>query len=129
MMRGGDEHVVLVVHEGEHDALELGFGELAVADDDARLRDELADLGGELVDGFDAVVDEVDLAAALELHLDGGADELLVELGDDGLDGHAVFGRGLDDGHIAQADERHVQRARDGRGGHGEHVDVRRASA
>ena len=56
---------------------------------------------GEFVDGFDAVVDEVDLAAALELHLDGGADELFVELGDDGLDGHAVFGRGFDDRHIA----------------------------
>ena len=122
---GGDEHVVLVVHEGEHDALELGLGELAVADDDAGLRDQFADLCGEVVDGFDAVVDEVDLAAAFELHLDGGADELLVELGDDGLDGHAVFGRRLDDGHVAQADERHVQRARDGRGGHGEHVDLR----
>ena len=33
---GGDQHVVLVVHEGEHDALQLGFGELAVADGDAR---------------------------------------------------------------------------------------------
>ncbi len=121
---GGDEHVVLVVHEGEHDALELGLGQLAVADDDAGVRDEFADLGGELVDGLDAVVDEVDLAAALELHLDGGADELLVELGDDGLDGHAVLGRRLDDGHVAQADQRHVQRARDGRGGHGEHVDL-----
>ena len=52
-----------------------------------------------------------------------GADKLLVELGDDGLDGHAVFGRGLDDAHIAEADEGHVQGARDGRGGHGEDVD------
>ncbi len=68
-------------------------------------------------------MDEVGLASALELHLDGGADELLVELGDDGLDGHAVFGGRLDDGHVAEADERHVQGARDGRGRHGEHVD------
>src|SRR6201999_94548 len=74
---GGDEDVVLVVHEGEHDALELSFGELAVADDDAGAGDQFADLGGELVDGLDAVVDEVGLAAALELHLDGGADQLL----------------------------------------------------
>ena len=126
---GGAEHIVLAVHEGEHRALEFGLGHLAVADDDARLRHELADLGGELVDRLDAVVDEVDLAAALQLHFDGGADQLLVELGDDGLDGHAIFGRRLDDGHVAQADERHVQRARDGRRGHGEHVDLRRASA
>ena len=71
-----------------------------MAYDDAGLRDEFADSGGEVVDGFYAVVDEVDLAAAFELHLDGGADKLFVELGDDGLDGHAVFGRGFDDRHI-----------------------------
>ena len=65
---GGDEDVVLVIHEGEHDAFEFGFGELAVADDDAGGGDEFADFCGEFVDGFDAVVDEVDLAAALELH-------------------------------------------------------------
>ncbi len=120
---GGDEDVVLVVHEGEHDALELGFGELAVADDDAGLGDEFADFAGEVVDGLDAVVDEVGLASALELHLDGGADELFVEFGDDGLDGHAVFGGRLDDGHVAEADQRHVEGAGDGGGGHGEDVD------
>ena len=38
MMRGRDQHVVLVVHEGEHDLLQLGLAHLAVADDDARLR-------------------------------------------------------------------------------------------
>src|SRR5260370_1080745 len=91
---GGDEDVVLVIHKGEHDAFEFGLGKLAVADDDAGARHQLTNPGGDLVDGFDAVVDEVDLASALEFHLDGGADELLVELPDDGLDGHTVFGRG-----------------------------------
>ena len=62
---GGDEDVVLVVHEGEHDALELGLGKLAVANDDARLRHQLANLGCEVVDSFYAVVDEVNLPAAL----------------------------------------------------------------
>ena len=68
-------------------------------------------------------MDEVDLPAAFEFDLDGRANELLVELRDDGLDGHAVLGRRLDDAHVAQPDERHVQRARDRRGGHAEHVD------
>ena len=70
--------------------LQLVLAHLAVADDDAGGGNEFLDLGGDFVDGLDAVVDEVDLAAALQLHLDGGADQLLVELGDDGLDGHAV---------------------------------------
>ena len=55
------------------------FAHLAVADDDARLGHHLADLGGDLVDGLHAVVDEVDLAAALQFLLDGRADQLLVE--------------------------------------------------
>ncbi len=101
---GGDQHVVLVVHEGEHHAFELGFAHLAVAHGDARGGHEFLDARGDFVDGFDAVVDEVDLAAALEFELDGGAHDLLVELGDHGLNGHAVFGRRLDDAHVAQAD-------------------------
>ena len=117
-----DQHVVFVVHEGEHDALQLSFSHLAVANDDARRRHQFADLRGEFVDRLHAIVDEVDLPAALQFQLDRRADQLLVELGDDGLDRHAVFGRRFDHAHVAQADERHVQRARDGRRRHGEHV-------
>ena len=40
------------------------------------------------------------------------------------MDRHAIFGRSFDDAHVAQADERHVKRARDGRGRHGENVDL-----
>jgi hypothetical protein len=40
------------------------------------------------------------------------------------LDRHAIFRRSFDHAHVAQADQRHVQRARDGRGRHGEHVDL-----
>ena len=52
------------------------------------------------------------------------ADELFVERGDDGLDGEAVSRRRFDQRHVAQADERHVQRARNGRGGERQGVDV-----
>ena len=104
--------------------LQLGLAHLSVADNDAALRHQLLDLRRELVDGFDAVVDEVDLAAALQLQLDRRADQLLVELGHHRLDGHAVLGRRLDHAHIAQANERHMQCARDRRGRHGEHVDL-----
>ncbi len=36
----------------------------------------------------------------------------------------AIARRRFDHAHIAQADERHVQRAGYGSGGHGEHVDI-----
>ncbi len=95
-----------------------------MADDDSCLGDQLADLAGDVVDGFDAVVDEVGLASAFEFHLYCGADQFFVELGDDSLDGHAVFGRSFNDRHVAETDERHVQGARDGCGGHAKHVDM-----
>ena len=86
------------------------------------LRNQRLQLGGDFPDAFHAVVHEVDLAAALQFLLDGGLDQLVVPTGDDGLNRHAVFGRSLDHAHVAQADQRHVQRARNGRGRHGEHV-------
>ena len=113
-----------MAHEGQHDALELSFIELAMAYADARGRDELLNAGGDFVNGFDAIVDEVDLTAALQLHFNSGADELFIEFCDHSLNGHAIFGRSFNDAHVAQADERHVEGARNGRGAHGEHVNL-----
>ena len=47
---------------------------LSVADDDAGFRNQFLQLGGDFPDGLDAVVDEVDLAAAFEFLLDRGLD-------------------------------------------------------
>ena len=44
-------------------------------------------------------------------------------LHDEGLHRHTVLRRFLERGHVADAGERHVQRARDGRGREREHVD------
>ena len=88
----------------------------------ARLRNQFLQLGGDLPDGIHAVVDEVDLPAAIEFLLDGGLDQLVVPAGDHGLDRHAVLGRRFDHAHVAQSDQRHVQGARDRRGRHGQHV-------
>src|SRR5580658_1000381 len=120
---GGDKHVKLMAHEGEHDFLKLVLAHLAVSGGDARAGDELLDARSDFVDGFDAIVDEEDLTAALQFNFNGGADDFFVVFGDDGLNGHAVFGRSFDDAHVAQTDERHVERARNGRGTHGENVD------
>ena len=74
------------------------------------------------VDRLDAVVDEVDLAAAFHLGADRPLDHCLVELDDVGLDRQAILRRRLDDRHVADAGERHVQRARDRRRRHRQHV-------
>ena len=110
--------------EGEHDPLQRALGHLAVADDDARVGQQAAQLLGLGLDGLDPVVDEEDLAAAVELAQDGVADEAGGRLRDARLDGQPVLRRRLDDAHVAHADERQVERARDGRGRQRQHVDL-----
>ena len=48
----------------------------------------------------------------------------LIEMRHHGVDRQAILGRRLDHGHVAHAQQRHVQRARDRRRAHGEHVHV-----
>ena len=121
---GGNQDIGFVMHEFEHHFFQFAFAHLPVAYGDAGARHERLQLGGNLPDRVYAVVHEINLAAAIKFLLDGGLDQLFIPVGDYGLDRHAIFGRRFDDAHVAQADERHVQRARDGRGRHGEHVDL-----
>ena len=98
--------------------------ELAVGDLEAHARAQAAQALGRLVDRLDAVVDEERLAAALLLAHDRLLDELLVVVADVGLDRPAALGRRLDDADVAQPGERHLQRARDRRRAHRDHVDA-----
>ncbi len=61
--RGRDEHVEIAAQELDHRLLELLVVHLAMADADARLGHEPAQLLGRLVDRLDAVVEVEDLAA------------------------------------------------------------------
>src|SRR4051812_16280202 len=112
-----------MLDEGHHRALQFPFRYLPMPYQNARLRHEFLDLGGDLVDRLDAIVDEVGLPATFELMLDSRTDQCLVEWRDDGLHGDAIARRRLDGAHIAQTDQRHMQRARDWCRRHGEHVD------
>ena len=79
---------------------------------------------GDQLDVVHAVVHEVDLAAALQLARDRFAHEVVVELGHVRLDRQPVLRRRLDRRHVADARERHVQRARDRRRRQRQHVDL-----
>ena len=78
------------------------------------LAELLLQLGGAFVDRLDAVVQVIDLPAARKLPPDGLEDDLIVVFEDEGLHGIAVLRRLFDRGHIAQAREGHIERARDG---------------
>ena len=78
---------------------------------------------GEDVDVLDAVVDEENLPAAVQLPHHRVADQLALEARHAGLHGQPVLRRRLQVGDVAQAQQAHVQRPRDGRGRHRQHVD------
>ena len=70
-----------------------------------------------------AIVDEVDLPAALQFLLRWPTCiSFSSHVRDHRLDRQAVFRRRLDHGHVAQAHQRHVQRARNRRRRHRQHV-------
>ncbi len=78
-----------------------------------------------LLDGAHAVVHVVDLAATPKLAADRLLDQLVVVGRHVRLDRLALLGRRLDDAHVADAADRHVQRARDRRRRQREHVELR----
>ena len=121
---GRQQHVVLAGHEVEHRPLERIFAHLPVADDHARLGNQPLNQVADRENRFDAVVDEIDLPAARQLALNRAPDDLGIELDDVGLDRQPVLWRRLDDRHVADADERHVQRPRNRRRAHRQHVDL-----
>ena len=122
--RRRQQHVVLLADEVEHRPLELVFSHLAVRHDHAGFRDEALDEVADRENRLDPVVNEVHLPAALELVPDGVGDDVRVELDDVGLNREPILRRGLDDRHVADAHERHVQRSRNRCRAQRQHVDL-----
>ena len=110
--------------EAQHRSFELLLAHLSVTDDDPRFRHQPLQKIANREDRLDAVVDEVHLAAASELVPDRPLDHRRVELDDVGLNRQPILGRRLDHRHVADADERHVQRPRNRRRGHRQDVDA-----
>src|SRR5581483_8188309 len=116
------EHVRVAAQERVHLFLELLFAHLAVRDEEAQVGAHLPQLLGGLLDRVDAVVEIERLTLAFDLALERELHELLVVLADGRSDRAASFGRRLDDGDVAHAGERQVQRPRDRRRAQREHV-------
>ena len=119
------QHVRLAVDEFRHHFLEFVRFHLAVADDDARVGHQRLQFRPHDFDGHHAVVQKENLPAAIQLALDGVANDAFVVLRHDGLDRQAVVRRRLDGAHVARAGEGEIKRARNGRGAERQHVHER----
>ena len=122
--RGADEDVELLLPEADHHLLQRVLAHLAVGDRDPRLGHQLAQPAGRPLDRLDPVVQVEDLPVAQQLAVDRGGDLPVVVRADEGQHRVALLRRGGDRGHLADAGDRHLQRARDRRRRHRQHVDL-----
>jgi hypothetical protein len=123
--RRAQQDVVALVIEVRHHALELRFVHLPVGHGDGQLRQQLAQALGALLDRAHLVVHVEHLAAAQGLAQHRLLDQRRIVLSrTKGLDRQAPRRWRGDDRQVAQAAERHVQRARYRRRGQGQDVDL-----
>ena len=112
----------LAVDEIHHDLLQGRLRHLPVGVRYRSIRHQFPDAVRERVYVLDAVIHIVDLAVARQFAVYGLAHQFVLVLADIGLDGHAVAGRLRQHRHVADADQAHVQRTRDGCCGQCQHV-------
>ena len=94
-----------------------------MGDDEPGFGHDPFEQSGDLVDCLDPVVDEEDLPLSLQFLFDRAADDGFTERDDIGLDRQAVPGGRLDDRHIPQAEQGHVESAGDRRCAHRQDID------
>ena len=120
---GAHQHVYLPVGHPGHHAAQLLLAHLAVAHRHLRpVPQQLLNAGGGALYGVHPVVEVVHLAPTLQLPAHGVGQHRPVVLQHVGLHRLAVGGGLLDDGHVPDAGQGHVQGAGNGCGGQGEHV-------
>ena len=122
--RRADEEVDALRVELAHHVLEVALAHLPVRDRDPRLGHQLREPLGRRADGVDVVVQEVDLAAALQLAQHRLADDAARVCGHERLDREPPLRRGRDHREVADPLERHRERARDRRRRQRQHVDL-----
>ena len=79
---------------------------------------------GYLLQAVDAIVHKINLTVAAHFEIDGVGYHLMPKGGKLGMDGITVGRRRADNAHVARSHQRELQRARYGRGRHGERVNV-----
>ena len=120
--RRTQQHVEFLLAEIQHHVLQRVLPHLAVRNRNARFRHELGELFVALVDRSDAVVEKEYLSAAADFAQNRVADHAVLIFHHVGLHGIARLRRRFQQAHVANADHGHVERARNRRGRHREHV-------
>ncbi len=121
---GGHENIEFAVHKVQHDFLKFLSVHLPVANGDLGIRNEALYHPGNLLDVADSIVDEKDLASALNLVADGIAYGLLIEAYDLCFDGLTVRRRSSHDTQVTRGHQGELKGSGDRGCGEGEGVNV-----
>ena len=121
---GAQQNIETLCHKVAHHALQLTLWHLAVGNGYARLGQDFFELLAAVLNGFDLVVQEIDLSAALQFTQHGFANHTAVFAAHKSLDGQPPLRRGGDHGKIPQPFQRHAQCARNGGGGECQHIHI-----
>ena len=112
----------LALRHALHDVTQLLLAHFSVRNADLGVGEGFFDTGGTLNDGFHAIVEVIDLPVAIQLSPHRVDEHRLGVFQNERLHRIAVVRRLLNGGHIADARQRHVQRARDGRRREGQDI-------
>src|ERR1700683_840094 len=115
--RGAHQQIDAVLDKIAHHIFQLMLIHLTMTDADPRLGNQRAQMAGDVCDVLDAVVHEKYLARAIQLAQNDFAHQTVFEMRDEGADHLPIRRRSLDHREIADAEHRHVQRARNRRRG------------
>ena len=118
------QHIEAALPEVHDNLLQARLAHAAVCGGDARLRHELADFGGHVIDIGHAVVHEKDLSFTHELTANRGGNLAVGARADEGQHGVALLGGGGQRRGFANTGQRHFEGARDRGCAHGQHVHV-----
>ena len=118
------QQVIALGHKIAHHALQLTLGHLAVGHGNAGFGQNFLQFLAAVFDRLDLVVQEVNLPAALQFTQHGLADHAGALIAHKGLDGQSPLRCGGDHAEVSQAFQGHAQRARNRRGGQGQHIDL-----
>jgi hypothetical protein len=121
--RRAQQHVRALADEIAHHAFEFALVHLPVRDGDARFGHQRFEHCAAVLDRLDFVVQEINLAAALQFAQHRLADHAVFFASHEGLDREALLRRGGDDREVAQAFQRHAERAGNRRSGERQHID------
>ena len=119
-----DQHIAVPFDKIQHDVFQSVFVHLPMSDADHSVRHQCLDFRRDLLNALDSVKYHKDLPSAPKFTLDDITQQVIVLFQNIGLHRIAFLRRFLNQTHVLDAGQRHIQRPRNRRSRKRQHVDI-----